>query len=101
MHFLRQDDGQATQCRDLELQDLQEDGGGWGVDGFVCGIFSSLLDLTRRFDRMGWGEGAGTFRMLRNEADGWGFLQDTGGCGYEEYDSEIEGDCGGVRDDGE
>lgn len=28
-------------------------------------------------------------------------LQDTGCCGYEEYDSEIEGDCGGVRDDGD
>ena len=26
-----------------------------------------------------------------------GGAQDTGCCGYEEYDSEVEGDCGGVR----
>ena len=41
VHLLRQDDGQATQCWHLELQELQEDGGGWGVDGFVGGPFFS------------------------------------------------------------
>ncbi len=35
LHLLRQDDGQAAQRRYLELQELQEDGRGGSVDGFV------------------------------------------------------------------
>lgn len=43
VHLLRQDDGQETQRRHLELPELQEDRRGRRVDGVVSGPFNSPL----------------------------------------------------------